>query len=384
MMISSLLVFDHPNASETELEDSTEDDLLFTSARSSTKSFLSTGGSSTQSIDAEYIDSNPTGGWVIGSTFNQTLNFGTQTLSPSSPYTFGEFFLASTDDAGNWLSVFGADHSFGAGGLSSLSDITVDAGGEIIVTGFFYGEISFPGGGGPAAVISNTNPNYHLEGFVAKADPMGNWLWAHSFITLVNGSGEFSTTKSVELNAMGDVYLTGTFQGETDFGGSALNVSNTQIYVAKFDGRNGLLNWVVSGGGIGSNQVFDMATTSSGGVKIATICDGFSQWSSSSYVAQGTIDALIVELDTNGGILNLKGIGASAQQTVVTQIQIDQAGDTYLAGTFGGTISSGGWSATATYGGNDVFVARSAASPSNSWALVSGSSAEDEPWALAV
>ena len=89
-------------------------------------------------------------------------------------------------------------------------------------------------------------------------------------------------------------------------------------------------------------------------------------------------------MDTNGGILNLKGIGASAQQTVVTQIQIDQAGDTYLAGTFGGTINSGGWSATATYGGNDVFVARSAASPSNSWALVSGSSAEDEPWALAV
>ena len=160
MMLSALLVFALPNSSETELDDSNLADLLFTSARSSTKSFLSSGGSTTQSIDAEYIDSNPTGGWVIGSTFNQTLTYGTQTLSPTSPYTYGEFFLASTDDAGNWLSVFGADHSFGAGGLSSLNDITVDAGGEIIVTGFFYGEISFPGGGGPAAVISNTNTNY--------------------------------------------------------------------------------------------------------------------------------------------------------------------------------------------------------------------------------
>ncbi len=384
MMLSSLLVLEHPNVSVSELDDSRQDEPVFASARNSAKSFLVSGGSSAQSIDAEFIDSNPTGGWVIGSTFNQTLTFGTQSLSPSSPYAFGEFFLASVDDAGNWLSVFGADHSFGAGGLSSLNDITVDAGGEIIVTGFFYGEISFSGGGGPAAVISNTNPNYHLEGFVAKADPMGNWLWAHSFVTLVNGSGEFSNTETVELNAMGEVYLTGTFQGETDFGGFSLNESNTQIYVAKFDGMNGLLQWVVGGGGIGTNAVFDMATTSSGGVKIATVCDGFSQWASSSYVAKGTYDALIVELDSNGGVINLNGIGTTGQQTLVTQIQIDQAGDTYLAGTFGGTITSSGWSATASYGGNDVFVSRSAASPSNSWAVVSGSSAEDEPWALGV
>ena len=66
MMLSALFVFEHPNSSETELDESNQDDLLFTSARSSTKSFLSSGGSSTQSIDAEYIDSNPTGGWVIG------------------------------------------------------------------------------------------------------------------------------------------------------------------------------------------------------------------------------------------------------------------------------------------------------------------------------
>ena len=69
MMLSSLLIFEHPNFTDTELEDSSQDDLLSTSARNSAKSFLVSGGSSTQSIDAEYIDSNPTGGWVIGSTF---------------------------------------------------------------------------------------------------------------------------------------------------------------------------------------------------------------------------------------------------------------------------------------------------------------------------
>ena len=387
LMLSSVIALEHPMEPQVELEDSDSEVIQFTSGRSSSKAFIASGGSSTQSIDAEYIEPDPNGGWIIGSEYNTTLTFGTKTLQPTSPYSssYGEFFLATVDSTGTWQSVFGADHSFGSGGLSYLTDVAVDVGGEILITGYFYGEISFGGGGGgPAVVLSNTNTGYHFEGFMAKADPMGNWLWANSFTTIVNGSGEYSSTTVAQINTMGDVLISGQFQGETDFGGSILNVSSTQIYVAKYDGRNGVLNWVVSGGGIGTNQVIDMAVTSSGGVKVATITDGFSQWSTSSYVAAGTLDAAIVELDTNGGVVNLNGIGASAQQTVVTQIEIDSSGDTYYAGTFGGTISSGGWTATATYGGNDVFVARSAVSTSNSWAFVSGSSAEDEPWALAV
>ena len=379
------MALEHPGSSSEALSDSKIDDFKFTSARSASNSFLASGGSSTQSIDGEYIEASPNGEWVIGSTFNTTLTFGTQTLQPTSPYTFGEFFIASVDSSGTWTSLFGADHSFGGGGLSSLSDISVDVTGEIVVTGFFYGDISFSNsGGGPGFIISNTNSGFHQEGFIAKADQMGNWLWATSFSTIVNGSGEFSTTKNVEVSASGDVYVSGSFQGETDFGGIALNVSNTQIFVSQFDGRSGLLNWVISGGGIGTNQVLDTAVTTSGGVKIATITDGFCQWGTSSYVASGTIDSVIVELDSAGSVTNVNGIGASGQQTIVTQIVISQSGDTYLAGSFGGTISSGGWTATASYGGNDVFVARTAASTSNSWAVVSGSSAEDEPWALSV
>ena len=217
LMVSSVFVLEHSSEVESDQTELSQAEPFFASGRGTSTSFLATGGSSSQNIDADFIESTPTGGWAIGSSFNQSLTFGSQTLSPTSPYTYGEFFIALVDGSGNWQTVFGADHSFGSGGLSSLNDITIDAGGEILVTGFFYGEIAFSGGGGPAAVISNTNPNYHQEGFIAKADPMGNWLWAHSFTTLVNGSGEYSTTKSIELNQMGEVFVTGTFQGETDF-----------------------------------------------------------------------------------------------------------------------------------------------------------------------
>ena len=385
LMLSSVLVLEHPNHISMELEDEGREPVQFTSARGTSNSYLVSGGSSIQDIVTDHIAPAPNGGWVIGSVYNNSLTFGTKTLATTSPYPNGEFFLAQVDSTGTWQSLFGADHSFGVGGLSILTDISTGMGGEIIVTGQFFGEISFPSGSGnPTVIISNLNPNNHLEGFIAKADPMGNWLWANSFTTVVNGSGEFSSALVAQLDNAGDVIITGTFNGETEFGGSVLNVSSTQIFVAKYDGRNGVLNWAINSAGIGRNMVLDMAVTPSGGVKISTLTDGFVQWSSSNYMPVGTYDAVIVELDSNGGVLSLQGIGASNQQTVVTSITVDSSGDTYLAGSFGGTISSGGWTATAIYGANDVFVARNAVSTSNSWVFVSGSSDYDQPQALVV
>jgi hypothetical protein len=391
LMLSSVLVLEHPTQNPMELDETDSNLIQFTSARASSYSFIASGGSSTQNIDAEHIEANPNGGWIIGSEYNTTLTFGTHTLQPTSPYggsggPFGEFFLAVADNTGTWQSVFGADHSFGAGGLSFLTDVALDGNGEILVTGYFYGEIGFTGSGGnPVAVISNTNTGYHWEGFLAKADSMGNWLWANSFTTQVNGSGEYSSTSVAQMDSAGDVYVSGEFQGETDFGGTALNVSSTQVYVTKFDGQSGMLDWVVSGSGVGTSQVFDIALSNSINptIKLATIADGRAQWATSTYFAVGTLDTVIVELDANnGGVLSLNGIGALSQQTVVTAIEIGSSGHTYLAGTFGGTISGSGWSATAIYGGNDVFVAKEA--QSSGWSFVSGSSAGDRPWGLAV
>ena len=176
----------------------------------------------------------------------------------------------------------------------------------------------------------------------------------------------------------GDFYLTGEFSGETDFGGDAINVSTRQVYVASYDLFSGSLNWVESGGGIGTNRVYDLATTANGGVKLATITDGFSQWDSNLYSAKGTVDSVIVEFDVGGSVQSLTGFGSANQQTFVLNVFTDFNEDFYMAGTFGGTFSGPGWSATASYGGNDVFVVRQAASSANSWAFVSGSSGNDD------
>ena len=237
---------------------------------------------------------------------------------------------------------------------------------------------------GPNTIITNLNSGYHYEGFVAKADPMGNWMWASSFTTLVNGTGEFSEASALAVDMMGDLFVTGEFSGETNFGGVSINATSRDVFVAKFNGNMGSLSWVINGGGIYPDQVFDMASTPSGGVKLATITDGVSQWGTNTYIANGNIDAVIVDIDPNGATLGTTGIGTSNQITAVLQLHVDGGGDTYMSGTFDGTISSGGWTATSSYGGNDIFVAKSAANQANSWAMVSGTSSFDEPQGLAV
>ena len=296
LMLTSLLVIQQPTPAEVlPEEDLTFDEPLLTSGRSSTATYL-TAGSSANNEFGSHIEALPTGGWVIGSEFNSTLSYGTQTLAPTSPYRqingIGEFFIGVMDDKGAWVNLFGADHNYGSGGLSFISDITIGMAGDIFVSGYFYGEIAF-GPPTPDTVISNTNSGYFDEGFIARADPMGNWMWAKSFTTLVNGSGEFSRTTALQVDMMDDLFVTGMFQGETDFGGMSLNATSQDVYVAKFDGNQGTLSWVVYGGGIGADSVFDMAITPSNGVKIATGTTGISQWGSNTYIAVGSLDAAV-------------------------------------------------------------------------------------------
>ena len=379
MVMESPDLVEHPLETESQVPQ-------FTSGRGASSSYLSEGGSTSQSIDARHIAALGGAGWIIGSEYNASLTFGTNTLQPTSPYgsAYGEFFLAMVDDTGVWRSVIGADHSYGAGGLSFLTDIAVDISGDIAISGYYYGEISFPRSSGPDIILSNTNSGYHFEGFVATLTPNGDWQWVRGLETLVNGTGEYSSTSGVAFSASGDVLLTGEFEGETDFGGVPLNVTNTEIYVASYDFGSGGLNWVLNGGGIGVNRVFDLAPTTNGGVKLATISDGFSQWGTTSYLAKGTVDAVIVEVDPSGALLGLTGYGTPNEQTIILNIDIDFNGDTYYAGTFGGSLTGTGWSATASYGGNDIFIVREATSSSNSWAFVSGSSQADEPQGLAI
>ena len=384
LMVCSVAV---PKAVNYDELDSIAEDLVFETSGRSVATMLAT-GSGSNNEDGEHIEAFPAGGWVVGSEFSSTLNYGGYTLNPTVPANLaqfgGEFFLALLTDSGAWNGFISADHGTNGGGISYLTDVAVGYNDEIVVTGYYYGTILF-GQQGQNLQISNLNSGGHFEGFTAMYSFGQGWMWANNLSTLVNGTGEFSRATHAELHPSGDVIVAGMFSGETDFGsGFSINATSQDIFVARYDGQSGGLLWATSGGGIDADTVFDMALAQNGEIKLATATTSVSQWATYNYVANGNLDAVIVDLDEFGNVLGTEGIGTSGQSTLVLQIEVGANGDTYLSGTFGGTIGATGWTATATYGGNDIFVVRSSSTQANTWAVVSGSSITDEPQAMTV
>ena len=108
------------------------------------------------------------------------------------------------DAAGNflWAKAFGGTSTDGG------RSINVDDNGYVYVTGNFQGTADFD----PGAGVDNHTAAGSNDIFVQKMDATGDFLWVKAF----GGSGNDSG-RSINVDASGNVYTTGFFQGTVDF-----------------------------------------------------------------------------------------------------------------------------------------------------------------------
>ena len=176
-----------------------------------------------------------TGSFEGTADFDPSANTANLT-SPNGPDA--DAFIAKYDTDGNYLWAFnvgGASADYGAG-------IAIDptGSGAVYVTGQFQLTVDFD----PSGNIANLTPNGVYDGFVAKYDTDGSYLWAFN----VGGTGsDFGQHINIDTSGSGDVYLTGYFQDTADFDPSAntanlISNGNTDVYVAKYD-ANGNYLW---------------------------------------------------------------------------------------------------------------------------------------------
>ena len=319
------------------------------------------------------------GVYAFGGSWNtsnsQALTFGSNTLSPTSPYG-QEFYIAAVDSSGQYQYVKGANHNMqGNPGISIFSDIAVGMGGEIVVAGFYTGAIQF----GSITIASAA-----ADGFIAMTDPSGQWLWAHSFQTVVNNTQEFSQVDHVTIDQNGDVIVSGVHQGETDFGGTSFNVSDQEVFTAKLNGIQGTLTWATSGGGVGNQIVSGVAVDSMGEIYVGGITFGNMIFGTNSYSPAGNSDTFLLKLDSSGVAKWLTGMGTPNQDTQLTSMKMSMNDDLYMGGLYDGNLQgsgpSGTWSITATQGQQDAFVLKNpfgVLSGASSWAATGGSSSVD-------
>jgi hypothetical protein len=134
--------------------------------------------------------------------------------------------------------------SFG-GTTSAFTSVAAEPDGSLVLSGRYEGSIDFDPG--PGEVLRSTES---FQGFVLKLDADGGLVWVRTFPRA--GNSGYSIAHDVAL-ASGAVYVTGWFNGLTDFdtetSGGERDVDPTpgqdKPFVARFT-ETGALDWVFS------------------------------------------------------------------------------------------------------------------------------------------
>ena len=220
--------------------------------------------------------------------FNVDFDPGTGTTNLSSSGG-QDVFIQKLDASGGFIFA----KSFGGfAGIDNGNSIVIESSGNIYTTGFYQGTVDFDPGTGVTSLTSNGQSDI----FVQKLNPLGDFEWASSF-----GSTSFDKGNSITVDAVGNVYSTGVYEGTVDF-----------------DPGTGTLDLISNGGR----------------------------------------DIFIQKLDPSGNLLWANSIGGASQE-VGNTITLDASENIHLVGNFQGVVdfdSGPGTASLVSYGSYDPFI----------------------------
>ncbi len=276
---------------------------------------------------------------------------GTFTVAGSPLTSAGghDVFVVKLDPAGAavWARRFG-DAAIYQEGL----DVAADAQGNVLVTGYFEGSITF---GGTTLVSAGAT-----DAFLVKLDPGGDVLWAKRF-----GSSGAQYGQSIGVDPQGNVALLADGFGSLDFGGGALvSAGNYDMFVARFD-PSGAHLWSKRFGGASADVGQGLAVDPAGDVIFTGRSDAPLDFGGGALPAAGALDALVVKLDPLGSLIWDRRLGDGANQFGV-DVAADLQGDVYVTGGFEGTVSLGG-GALSAQGAVDLFAGKLTSTGAHVW-----------------
>ena len=216
-----------------------------------------------------------------------------------------------------------ATKQFGGTGRDEVATIAGD-GTSLIIGGFFDDTISnFGGTAQPITATLNGNVG-SLDICVAKLDANLAGVWAVRF----GGTGEERGT-AVALDANGDVYVAGQFQGQVAFGAINLTATDTDptlhdIFLAKLHGNNGSVAWAVQIGGVGEDRPSRLVVDKAGHPV---------------FTASLNNDAMVASYDPDNGSVRWQKMIASTGTDSPNGLDIGLTGDIYAAINLGGQVT---------------------------------------------
>jgi gliding motility-associated-like protein len=228
------------------------------------------------------------------------------------------------------------------GGTSSTStysrDMCRDAAGNIYTVGDFWNTVDFDPGPGTANLTSLGG--YDI--FITKYDANGDFVWAKSL-----GGTRYNFGYGITVDASGNVYTTGWYDGTVDFdpGAGTFNLAANNglgyydVFISKLD-ANGDFVWAKSMGGSGSDEGMGIDLDAAGNIYIAgsyAYTVDFDPNAGVSNLTSPDFDAIfIAKYDSNGNLIWAKSIDGTHNQEAYN-LSLDATGNVYTTGRLYGT-----------------------------------------------
>jgi hypothetical protein len=209
-------------------------------------------------------------------------------------------------------------------------------------------------GGGPLVSAGRR------DAFVVKLDASGNHVWSKRF-----GNTSDQRARGIAADPAGNVFLAGTAFGAIDFGAGPVQSAGLEdIFLAKLD-RNGQHIWSKLFGDAQTQEAWDLATDGEGNVAMAAYVLGNVDFGDGMTLGGVNPDAAVVKVSASGATLWSHRFG-DQQHQFGQSIAIDRQGDVVLAGSMQGVVDFGDGQVQSS-GAHDLLVVKLASSGSVRW-----------------
>lgn len=276
------------------------------------------------------------GNVIATGSFQGTVDFGGGALTSKGGT---DIFLAKFGPNGAHL----WSKAFGDGKNQLGRAVTVDAQNNIVLTGSIFGPTSFGGPTLDASGLANV--------FIAKLSPTGGHIWSK-----VYGDWQDQISQTVKIDASGNLYACGGFQGVMDFGGGPLtSVDGYDAWFAKLDASGNHL-WSRRAGGVGNQSCNNVAIDPKGRMAFGGWFFGAGEFGGPTLYSAGQQDGYLAFYDAAGKPLWSMLYGDWSGQAN-KGIGFDAAGDLFLTAFLMSSANLGGGPRSAG-GGEDILVAK--------------------------
>lgn len=296
------------------------------------------------------------------------------------PEGYNDTFIHKMDSDGNFLWIV----HFGSNTLNAPVANATDDEGNIYLTGTFMGEFDFNPDPDEEVILNSYEMSEFASAavYVMKLNPDGEFLWAYS----IPNDGKGGLPSDIKADVDGNVYVTGYFTANTNFGmagSDEFHLGSHDAYLVKYD-TNGNFQWIQIIDSPGFNKgvaiaIGDNGTLYSTGSFSSTNVDFDPSEDEFLLSASGFYEDIYVQkLNTAGELLWAKAINGEGTNTP-NDISVEKSGDynVFITGMFSETAdfdpNDGIYELTATSSagtwGNNMFVEKLSPSGTFDWAI---------------